>query len=102
MPLAAYFIKKKTKYPKRIFVFMQFEQWAWRNLRPMGLINERPFAVRKMTELEIKDCEALKRLSYCQYEDFELFIQDEQKAGVEQSFIEKKLLPVKNRFEKLR
>ncbi len=43
-----YYFKPQTKYPPRIYVFMDAEIWCDRNRRPMGLYNAVPFLSRPM------------------------------------------------------
>lgn len=79
--LVAYYYKPQTKYPPRIYVFMQAELWRDRNRRPMGLHNAFPFLVRPMNQEEIEYHHFNERLCYHQYEDWGKLIYAEEKEA---------------------
>jgi hypothetical protein len=96
--LVAYYYKPQTKYPPRIYVFMQAELWRDRNRRPMGLHTAFPFLVRPMNQEEIEYHHFNERLCYHQYEDWTKLIYAEEKeaeqldkenAGTGSQFLEK-------------
>lgn len=79
----AYYYKPQTKYPPRIYVFMQAEQWCDRNRRPMGLYGAFPFLTRPMNREEIEYHHFNTRLCYHQYEDWEKLLYAEEKEAAE-------------------
>ncbi|WDF55804.1 hypothetical protein [Mucilaginibacter sp. KACC 22063] len=77
-----YYFKPQTKYPPRIYVFMDADLWRDRNRRPMGLHTAFPFLSRPMTKGEIEYHHFDWRLCYHQYEDWErLLYAEEKEAG---------------------
>ena len=77
----AYYFKRQTKYPPRIYVFMQAELWCDRNRRPMGLYSEIPFLTRPMNREEIEYHHFNWRLCYHQYEDWDQLLFAEQQEA---------------------
>jgi len=86
--LVAYYYKPQTKYPPRIYVFMDAELWRDRNRRPMGLHTAFPFLVRPMNQEEIEYHHFNERLCYHQYENWGKLIYAEEKEA-EQLDLEK-------------
>lgn len=78
-----YYFKPQTKYPPRIYVFMDAEIWCDRNRRPMGLYNALPFLSRPMNREEIEYHHFNWRLCYHQYEDWDKLIFAEQQEAEE-------------------
>jgi len=77
----AYYFKPQTKYPPRIYVFMDADLWQSRNRRPMGLQNAFPFLTRPMNREEIEYHHFNARLCCHQYEDWDkLLYAEEQEA----------------------
>ncbi|OKS88730.1 hypothetical protein [Mucilaginibacter polytrichastri] len=76
-----YYFKPQTKYPPRIYVFMDADLWRDRNRRPMGLHTAFPFLSRPMTKGEIEYHHFDWRLCYHQYEDWERLIYAEEKEA---------------------
>jgi hypothetical protein len=64
-----YYFKPQTKYPPRIYVFINAELWCDRNRRPMGLFHALPFLSRPMNREEIEYHHFNTRLCYHQYEE---------------------------------
>lgn len=79
----AYYFKPQTKYPPRIYVFMDAELWRDRNRRPMGLHSAFPFLTRPMNKEEIEYHDFNWRLCYHQYEDWDKLIYAEEKEAEE-------------------
>lgn len=79
--MVAYYYKPQTKYPPRIYVFMQAELWQDRNRRPMGLHTAFPFLTRPMNGEEIEYHHFNERLCYHQYEDWGKLIYAEEKEA---------------------
>lgn len=78
-----YFFKPQTKFPPRIYVFMDAELWRARNRRPMGLFNAVPFLSRPMNRAEIEYHHFNWRLCYHQYEDWDKLIYAEEQEAAE-------------------
>lgn len=78
-----YYFKPQTKYPPRIYVFMDAELWRDRNRRPMGLFNAVPFLSRPMNREEIEYHHFNWRLCYHQYEDWAKLRYAEQQEAEE-------------------
>lgn len=78
-----YYFKPQTKYPPRIYVFMDAELWRDRNRRPMGLHTAYPFLSRPMNKEEIEYHHFNWRLCYHQYEDWNKLIYAEEKEAEE-------------------
>jgi hypothetical protein len=79
--LGAYYYKPQTKYPPRIYVYMDAELWRDRNRRPMGLHTAFPFLTRPMNQEEIEYHHFNERLCYHQYENWEKLIYAEEKEA---------------------
>lgn len=97
----AYYYKKKTKYPERIYVL--YDYWPERNLLPMGLTNEKPFLTRSSTPYEDEALEGALRLVRYQYDDPAQALLDEKKIAGESHFHQLKaamLQAVKGRASK--
>jgi hypothetical protein len=78
-----YYFKPPTKYPPRIYVFMDAELWRSRNRRPMGLHTAFPFLSRPMNQEEIEYHHFNWRLCYHQYEDWDKLLYAEQQEADE-------------------
>lgn len=78
-----YYFKPQTKYPPRIYVFMDAELWRSRNRRPMGLQNAVPFLSRPMNKGEIEYHHFNIRLCSYQYEDWDKLIYAEEQEAEE-------------------
>lgn len=78
-----YYFKPQTKYPPRIYVFMDADIWCDRNRRPMGLFNAVPFLSRPMNREEIEYHHFNWRLCYHQYEDWDKLLYAEQQEADE-------------------
>ncbi|MES2274966.1 MAG: hypothetical protein V4592_03010 [Bacteroidota bacterium] len=78
-----YYFKPQTKYPPRIYVFMDAELWRDRNRRPMGLHTAFPFLSRPMNQEEIEYHHFNWRLCYHQYEDWDKLLYAEQQEADE-------------------
>ncbi len=78
-----YYFKPQTKFPPRIYVFMDAEVWQKRNRRPMGLFNAIPFLSRPMNKEEIEYHHFNWRLCYHQYEDWDKLIYAEEQEAAE-------------------
>jgi hypothetical protein len=78
-----YYFKAQTKYPPRIYVFMDAELWRDRNRRPMGLHTAFPFLSRPMNQEEIEYHHFNWRLCYHQYEDWDKLLFAEQQEADE-------------------
>jgi len=78
-----YYFKPQTKYPPRIYVFMDAELWRSRNRRPMGLHTAFPFLSRPMNQEEIEYHHFNWRLCYHQYEDWDKLLYAEQQEADE-------------------
>jgi hypothetical protein len=78
-----YYFKPQTKFPPRIYVFMDAEVWQNRNRRPMGLFNAVPFLSRPMNKEEIEYHHFNWRLCYHQYEDWDKLIYAEEQEAAE-------------------
>lgn len=78
-----YYFKPQTKYPPRIYVFMDAELWRDRNRRPMGLFHAVPFLSRPMNPEEIEYHHFNWRLCYHQYEDWDKLLYAEQQEADE-------------------
>lgn len=78
-----YYFKPQTKYPPRIYVFMDAEIWCDRNRRPMGLYNAVPYLSRPMNREEIEYHHFNWRLCYHQYEDWDKLLFAEQQEADE-------------------
>lgn len=76
-----YYFKKQTKYPPRIFVFMNANLWRDRNRRTMGLAFELPFLKRKMNSEGIEYEKQFSRLHAYQYERWEPMLEAEIKEA---------------------
>lgn len=79
--LVAYYYKPQTKYPPRIYVFMDAELWRDRNRRPMGLHTAFPFLTRPMNKEEIEYHHFNERLCYHQYENWGKLLYAEEKEA---------------------
>lgn len=76
-----YYFKPQTKYPPRIYVFMDADLWRSRNHRPIGLHTAFPFLSRPMTKGEIEYHHFDWRLCYHQYEDWDKLLYAEEKEA---------------------
>lgn len=79
----AYYFKPQTKYPPRIYVYMDADLWRSRNRRPMGLQNAVPFLSRPMNSEEIEYHHFNIRLCCYQYEDWDKLIYAEEQEAEE-------------------
>lgn len=81
--------KGKSKYPERVYVFLNWELWNTRNLAPMGLLkNSTPFLVREMTDWELDFVKGCPRLITIQYENWEGLISDDKTMDLPESHFE--------------
>lgn len=78
-----YYFKPQTKYPPRIYVFMDAELWRDRNRRPMGLHTAFPFLSRPMNKEEIEYHHFNWRLCYHQYGDWDKLLYAERQEADE-------------------
>ena len=88
-----YYYKPQTKYPPRIF--MLFDDWCRRNLKPMGIMNARCLLHRYCTRLEQIDCKLTTRYIYRYFEDWDDVIEYHREEGVSSEII-KKLCDLRN------
>ncbi|WP_091212081.1 hypothetical protein [Mucilaginibacter gossypiicola] len=78
-----YYFKPETKYPARIYAFMQAELWCDRNRRPMGLYHAFPFLSRPMNREELEYHHFNWRLCYHQYERWDKLLVAEEREAAE-------------------
>lgn len=71
------FKSKATKYPARIYLFVDGAAWPQRNRRVMGCMGVYPFAERAMTRDECISNHFAQRLKYHQYDNIDALIKDE-------------------------
>ncbi|WP_432328181.1 hypothetical protein ACRQ5D_34395 [Mucilaginibacter sp. P25] len=75
------YYKPPTKYPARIYVFMQAELWCDRNRRPMGLYQALPFLSREINREELEYHHFNWGLCYHQYERWDKLLSAEAKEA---------------------
>lgn len=85
--ICTYYYKPKTKYPARIYLIMNAEQWASRNFKPMGIMNRPRILTRPMTKIEEEE-KSEYRLQYFQYETVGAVIVNDFKCEVDIKYIQ--------------
>lgn len=90
-----YFYKPETKYPARIYLFLEASVWEPRNRRPMGLQNSLPILDRVgMYDHEKKTCLTSNRQTYFQFESWQDLMLYEKDEGASREWL--------NRLENLK
>lgn len=77
-----YIFRHKTKYPARIYVFMNGQDWLQRNMRVSGCQGIPPFLTRPMNSEEIEYHHFDMRQTAYQYENWANFFEAELKEAM--------------------
>jgi len=85
-----YFYKRQTKYPPRVYIFLEASSWEPRNRRPMGLQNSFPFLERTgLYDYEKKVCLTSNRQTYFQFESWNDLLVYEEGEGASLEWLNK-------------